>query len=70
VTHASRTQNLAVELKAESDHLNRRQREKELMLRQYRTADATLKDARDTLPNMKFQVGSLGLPATKPGQLL
>lgn len=32
-------QNVAVELKAEGDMLSRRQREKELMLRQYRIAD-------------------------------
>ncbi|KAG2431406.1 hypothetical protein HXX76_009421 [Chlamydomonas incerta] len=51
-----RVKNLALELKAESDHLNRRQREKELMLRQYRVADQQLKDARDLLPNLKFQV--------------
>jgi hypothetical protein len=47
-----------VELKSESDHLNRRQREKELMLRQYRLTEQQLKDARDMLPNLKFQVGS------------
>ncbi|PNH11949.1 hypothetical protein TSOC_001169 [Tetrabaena socialis] len=51
--------NLFVELKNESDHLNRRQREKELMLRQYRLADQQLKDARDVLPNLKFQVEQL-----------
>ncbi|KAG2482118.1 hypothetical protein HYH03_018925, partial [Edaphochlamys debaryana] len=54
-----RVKNLAVELKAESDTLNRRQREKELMLRQYRVAEAALKDARDALPNLKFQVEQL-----------
>ncbi|GLI69727.1 hypothetical protein VaNZ11_014402 [Volvox africanus] len=51
-----RVKNLAVELKAESDHLSRRQREKELMLRQYRLTEQQLKDARDMLPNLKFQV--------------
>lgn len=50
-------QNLCVELKAESDTLSRRQREKELMLRQYRVAETALREARDGLPNLKFQVG-------------
>lgn len=45
-----------MELKSESDHLNRRQREKELMLRQYRLTEQHLRDARDMLPNLKFQV--------------
>ncbi|EFJ42885.1 coiled-coil protein required for normal flagellar motility [Volvox carteri f. nagariensis] len=54
-----RIKNLVVELKAESDHLNRRQREKELMLRQYRLTEQQLKDARDMLPNLKFQVEQL-----------
>ncbi|GFR42867.1 hypothetical protein Agub_g3858 [Astrephomene gubernaculifera] len=54
-----RVKNLSVELKAEGDHLNRRQREKDLMLRQYRLADSQLKEARDALPNLRFQVEQL-----------
>lgn len=46
-----------MELKAETDTLSRRQREKELMLRQYRVAETALREARDGLPNLKFQVG-------------
>lgn len=51
-----RIKNVIAELKMEGDMLSRRQREKELMLRQYRIADQQVKDAREALPNLKFQV--------------
>ncbi|KXZ45417.1 hypothetical protein GPECTOR_55g323 [Gonium pectorale] len=54
-----RVKNATTELKAESDTLNRRQREKELMLRQYRLSEQQLRDIRDALPNLKFQVEQL-----------
>ncbi|MEW5305818.1 MAG: hypothetical protein WDW36_008335 [Sanguina aurantia] len=47
--------NQDAEIKFERDALARRQREKELLMRQYKGTEATLKDLRELIPNMKYQ---------------
>lgn len=49
----------AASVKAEHEALQRRIREKELMLRQCKVAQGSLEEVRDSLPNMRFQVEQL-----------
>lgn len=48
----------AADAKLEQEVLARKQREKELAMRQYKLAEAAVKEVRDALPNLKFQVGA------------
>ncbi len=50
------SQAAVAQLKSEHDALQRRIREKELLIRQCKTAQASLDEARDALPNVRFQV--------------
>jgi hypothetical protein len=41
------------EIKADHDNLSRRNREKEVALRQYKAAEISLQEEREQLPNLK-----------------
>lgn len=46
-------QNLANDIKAEHELLARKNREKDLAIRQYKVVEQQLKEATDSLPNLK-----------------
>ncbi len=54
-----RAQGAVASIKAEQEALQRRIREKELMLRQCKLAQAAVEEVRDGLPNLRFQVEQL-----------
>ncbi|KAG1674725.1 hypothetical protein FOA52_013560 [Chlamydomonas sp. UWO 241] len=54
-----RIKNLAADAKAEHEALARKNREKELLMRQFMVAEAALKEDRNLLPNLGFQVQQL-----------
>mmetsp|Transcript_40583 Transcript_40583/g.90203 ORF Transcript_40583/g.90203 Transcript_40583/m.90203 type:complete len:924 (-) Transcript_40583:938-3709(-) len=51
--------NAGSEVKLEHEALSRKSREKELALRQYKATEVALKEAQDSLPNLRFQVEQL-----------
>jgi septal ring factor EnvC (AmiA/AmiB activator) len=48
--------NLANDYKSEHELLAKKSKEKDLALRQYKALEAELKETREALPNLKFQV--------------